>query len=160
MLVMPACVAFFRHAAPESGSRLTIMRTLTPSLIIESQIVPNLAVSPPAFWMSEPTPAALKAASRLGRSLFSQRGDVVVSGRITPTVPLVAPLEPPAAGELLSLLPQAVSASVHSAPRAARLAHFDVAIDISLFPARTCLARSHLLVATFTPYVVGHNITG
>src|SRR6476469_3914961 len=113
MLVMPAAVAFFMHAAPDSGSRLTIMRTLTPSLIIESQMVPNLAVSPPAFWMSEPTPAALNAASRLGRSLFSQRGDVVVSGRITPTVPLsVEPLDPPAAGVLLLLPPHAVSANV------------------------------------------------
>jgi hypothetical protein len=66
--------------------------------------------------------------------LFSQRGDVVVSGRITPTVPLLAALEPPlAAGELLLLLPQAVSASVHNAPTAARLAHFDVAIDYPSF---------------------------
>src|SRR5436190_11464041 len=120
MLVIPAAVAFLRHAAPDSGSRLTIMRTLTPSLIIESQIVPNLAVSPPAFWMSEPTPAALNAAVRLGRSLFSHRGEVVVSGRITPTVPLlVLVLDPPALGVLLLLLPHAVSASVAAAPRAA-----------------------------------------
>src|SRR5215203_1980845 len=104
MLVMPAAVAFFRQAAPESESRLTIIRTLTPSLIIESQIVPNLAVSPPAFWMSEPTPAALKAASRLGRSLFSQRGDVVASGRMTPTVPVAPdPEDPSEDASLLSL---------------------------------------------------------
>src|SRR4051794_24096194 len=148
MLVIPAAVAFLRHAAPDSGSRLTIMRTLTPSLIIESQIVPNFAVSPPAFWMSEPTPAALNAASRLGRSLFSQRGDVVVSGRITPTVPLVAPLEPPELAELLLLPPQAVSASVNTAPTAARLAHFDVAIDFPSFhsdvPSATTPACDHL----------------
>src|SRR3954447_11871703 len=133
MLLIPAAVAFFRQAAPDSGSRLTIMRTLTPSLIIESQMVPNLAVSPPAFWMSEPTPAALNAASRLGRSLFSQRGEVVASGRITPTVPLEAPPDGLPLAVLLSLPPQAVSARVHSAPTATRLAHFDVAIDFPSF---------------------------
>src|ERR1044072_596013 len=104
MLTMPASVAFFRHAAPESGSRLTIMRTLTPSLIIESQIVPNLLVSPPAFWMSDSTPAASNALVRLGRSLFSQRGEVVASGRMTPTLPLDPPSFPPVV-LLLSLLP-------------------------------------------------------
>src|SRR3954462_7937227 len=131
MLVMPAWVAFFRQAEPESGSRLTIIRTLTPSLIIESQIVPNFAVSPPAFWMSEPMPASLNALVRLGRWLFSQGGEVVASGRITPTLPpLVEPLlDPPVALLLLSLLPHAESASVAAAARAARPIHFAVAID-------------------------------
>src|SRR4029078_12986851 len=45
--------------------------------------------------MSAETPAALNAASRLGRSLASQRGEVVVSGRITPTS--VPPPPPPLA---------------------------------------------------------------
>src|SRR4051794_1907555 len=102
MLTMPAVPAFLRQAAPESESRLTIIRTLTPSLIIESQIVPNLAVSPPAFWMSDSMPASLKAFVRLGRSLPSHRGDVVASGRITPTLPLLLLPLPP---EDLSLLP-------------------------------------------------------
>jgi hypothetical protein len=39
----------------------------------------------------------------------------------------------PALALLLSLPPQAVSARVHSAPTAARLAHFDVAIDFPSF---------------------------
>ena len=67
---------------------------------------------------------------------------------------------PPALAALLLLPPQAVSASVHSAPTAARLAHFDVAIDFPSFLLGRALPRSHLLVTTFTPYVVGHNITG
>src|SRR5690242_20985805 len=102
MLTMPAAAAFLRQAAPELESRLTIIRTLTPSLIIESQIVPNLVVSPPAFWMSEPMPASSKAFFRLGRSLPSQRGEVVASGRITPTFPPLLLLLPPEG--VLSLL--------------------------------------------------------
>jgi hypothetical protein len=45
---------------------------------------------------------------------------------------LLDPLDPPEVGELLLLLPQAVNASVHTTPTAARLAHFDVAIDSPL----------------------------
>src|SRR3954454_13222757 len=93
MLLMPAAAAFFRHAPPESESRFTIISTCTPPLIMLSQIVPNLALSPPAFWMSDSIPASSKAFLRLGRSLDSQRGEVVASGRITPTLPV--DLEPP-----------------------------------------------------------------
>src|SRR3954453_8315477 len=85
MLLIPAAVAFLRQALPESESRLTIIRTWLPLLIMRSQIVPSLALSPPAFWMSDWMPAASKAFLRLGRSLASQRGEVVASGRITPT---------------------------------------------------------------------------
>src|SRR3954447_12639717 len=109
MLGIPAAVAFLRHAAPDSGSRLTIMRTLTPSLIIESQIVPNFAVSPPAFWMSDSMPASSNAFVRLGRSLPSQRGDVVASGRITPTLPLAFLLPEEGLSLLLSSLPHAAT---------------------------------------------------
>src|SRR4051794_12688797 len=75
-------------AAAEGESRLTINRTLTPSLSIWSAIVANFALSPLAFWMSDCTPAALKALARNGRSAFSQRADDWVSGRITPTLAL------------------------------------------------------------------------
>src|SRR5690349_14402407 len=95
MLLMPAAVAFFRHALPESLSRLTIIRTWTPLLIMLSQMLPNLALSPPAFWMSDWIPASSNAFLRLGRSLASHRGDVVASGRITPTFFSLEPLEPP-----------------------------------------------------------------
>ena len=37
MLAMPASLAFCSQAAPLSESRLTIISTLTPWLIIESQ---------------------------------------------------------------------------------------------------------------------------
>src|SRR3954452_16743209 len=123
MLTMPAVLAFFRQAAPESESRLTIIRTLTPSLIMESQMVPNLAVSPPAFWMSDWIPASVKAFVRLGRSLPSQRGDVVASGRITPTLPdalePVVPLLPALGLSLLLLLPHAAAPNRSSALAAA-----------------------------------------
>src|SRR4051812_31491402 len=95
MLLMPAAVAFFRHAPPESLSRLTIIRTCTPPLIMLSQIVPNFDLSPPAFWMSDLMPASSKAFLRLGRSLPSQRGEVVASGRITPTFFSLDPELPP-----------------------------------------------------------------
>src|SRR3954463_13291810 len=95
MLLTPAAAAFLRHAPPESESRLTIMMTATPSLIMASQIVPNLALSPPAFWMSDLRPASVNALVRLGRSLASHRGEVVASGRITPTVLALVPPPPP-----------------------------------------------------------------
>ena len=92
MLWMPASAAFFRQALPDSEPRLTIIRTWTPSLIMPSQMLPNFAVSPSAFWMSDSMPAASKAACRLVRSLASHRGEVVASGRITPTFPVALPL--------------------------------------------------------------------
>src|SRR5664279_3928246 len=112
MVLTPAVCAFFRHAVPDSESRLTIIRTLTPLLIIPSQIVPNLDLSPPAFWMSGVRPAFFRAAVSCGRSWDSHRGDVDASGRITPTLPLAGLLEPLAPLELLLLsleLPQAAS---------------------------------------------------
>ena len=92
MLWMPASAAFFRQAAPDSESRLTIISTWTPLLIMPSQIVPNLATSPSAFWMSDSMPASSKACCSDGRSLASHRGEVVESGRITPTLPALSPL--------------------------------------------------------------------
>ena len=91
------------------------MMTATPSLIMESQIVPNLALSPPAFWMLDLRPASVNALVRLGRSLASQRGEVVASGRITPTVLAVAPPLVLLADELLLFeLPQAASVSART----------------------------------------------
>src|SRR6187401_1830132 len=111
MVLTPAACAFFRHAVPESLSRLTIIRTFTPPLIMLSQIVPNLDLSPFAFWMSDCRPALSNAALSSGRSLDSQRGEVEASGRITPTFPLELPFPPPEPPpELpLSLPPQAAS---------------------------------------------------
>src|SRR5665647_488523 len=114
MLWIPAAAAFLRHAPPESESRLTIMMTATPSLIMASQIVPNLALSPPAFWMSDLRPASVNALVRLGRSLASQRGEVVASGRITPTVLAFAVLLLPPDEPLLVELPQAAITSTRA----------------------------------------------
>ncbi len=88
-----------------------------PSPIMLSHSWPNLAVSPWAFWMSDLRPAASNAFCRFGRSWLSQRGEVVASGRITPTS--VPPLEPPSPALLLlllSLLPHAASAPNASTP--------------------------------------------
>src|SRR3954454_16380135 len=87
--------------------------------------------------MSDCSPAALNACLSNGRSLFSQRGDVVASGRITPTFPLallwllvlLPPDEPP-------LLPHAVAASPATASAATRpsLAFLIAFSSISLLP--------------------------
>ena len=117
MLWIPASFAFLRQAAPDSESRLTIIRTETPSLIMESQVLPNLATSPSALVMIDSMPASSNAFFRLGRSLASQRGEVTASGRITPTFLAASPPSPPLS--LLSL-PHAERDSAPSTPTAAR----------------------------------------
>ncbi|CAB4949689.1 unannotated protein [freshwater metagenome] len=52
MLLIPAAVAFFSHAAPLAESMLTIMSTSTFSAIMASQIELNFVASFVAFWMS------------------------------------------------------------------------------------------------------------
>src|SRR5215207_9047242 len=91
----PCDLALSSTALPVPESRLTIISTLAPPVIIWSAIVWNWVLSPWAFWMSYSTPAALKACSRSGLSLFSQRADDLVSGRMTPTLGVLPP--PPAA---------------------------------------------------------------
>src|SRR5919199_1771463 len=121
---MPAFLALVSTSAPDAGSRLTIMRTLTPSLIIESAMVANLFLSPRAFWMSALTPAAVNACCRYGLSNDSQRADDCVSGRITPTwapPPPAALLELPPAPPVLvddDPLPELPQAARPSSPAA------------------------------------------
>src|SRR4051795_4298488 len=92
MVGMPACLALSSTALPVPLSRLTIMRTLTPLVIIWSAMVWNWVLSPWAFCTSASTPAALNASSRYLRSAVSQRADDLVSGRMTPIFPaLVLP---------------------------------------------------------------------
>src|SRR3954447_13306206 len=81
---MPCVLAFSRTALPEPESRLTIMRTLTPLVIIWSAMVWNWVLSPWAFCTSASTPAASNASSRYFRSAVSQRAEDLVSGRMTP----------------------------------------------------------------------------
>src|SRR3954453_6365325 len=125
IVLMPAFLALVSTWAPEALSRFVMMRTLTPSWIIESAMVANLFLSPRAFWMSALTPAASNACCRYGLSNDSHRCDDCVSGRITPTC---AP--PPAADEelppalpgleplLLLGLPQAERPRAPTAPMA------------------------------------------
>src|SRR3954451_2104969 len=155
MLWMPALAAFFRQAPAESESRVTIMRTATPSLIIASQMVPNLVLSPPAFWMSDWKPASVNAFCRLGRSLASQRGEVVVSGRITPIfLPLVLPPVDPEPEPPPLLLPQAAMPSTRAAAATIGSArHF--LPELIDRPFAVAVA-----VTTITPYVVLCNIAG
>src|SRR4051794_4599108 len=114
MTLMPwACAAsthFFGLAASMSTSRMT----LTFSPIMAWQICSHLLASPSAFWMVSVRPAALNALSSDGRSLFSQRFEVIVSGRITPTLPdAVAPPVAAAVGaELGALVAAAVGAAL------------------------------------------------
>src|SRR3954468_4157914 len=109
-------------AAPDALSRLTMARTVTPPVIICWAMVCIFWASFCAFWMSNLTPAALKAFSRFGRSALSQRGEEVVSGRITPILPEAwPPLEPLLPPLPLSLLPQAVAPTRRAAERAVRV---------------------------------------
>src|SRR6478735_4642061 len=159
MLWTPASAAFDRHALPDSESRLTIMMTVTPSLIMLSQISPNFATSPPALSMIDSTPASSNAAFRLGRSLASHRGEVVSSGRITPTLPS-AFASPPASpslppSESLPHAARAPNASTPTATRDAKRAPLFLTIS-STSMVRINRDRRHVIAVT--AYVVRHNI--
>src|SRR5215217_466572 len=122
----PCSLALLMTAAALGESRLTIRSTLAPALSIWSAIVANFALSPLAFWISDSTPAALNASPRYLRSAVSQRADDAASGRITPTLALlagvlVAPPPPPLVDG--SSLPHATTlnarvAATATAPRA------------------------------------------
>src|SRR6476661_6261464 len=103
MVDTPCFLACFSIAAPDALSRLTIASTVTPPVIICWAMVCIFCASFWAFWMSYLTPAALNADSSFGRSWLSQRGEDVVSGRMTPTFPEALP--PPLLLLLLLLLP-------------------------------------------------------
>src|SRR3954453_19293231 len=118
MTGMLAALAFLITAAPESESRLTISMALTPSLIMPSAMLWNLATSPPAFWMSDWVPAASNAALSSGRSAVSHRAEDAESGGMPPPFPPGAALWAArlAAAELVGVdnvalleLPQAAS---------------------------------------------------
>src|SRR5438876_194644 len=107
MVATPWLAAFFSTAAPVWSSRLTIIRTFAPLVIIWSAMVWNAVLSPWAFWMSYWTPAALNAAVSAGRSAVSQRAEDLLSGRITPIFAFLAFAL--LLDELLLELPQAVT---------------------------------------------------
>src|SRR4051794_10449568 len=93
MTLMPWAWAAVMQVFGDAGSMSTSSSTLTFSPIMAWQICSHLEASPPAFWMSDLRPASLKAFASDGRSLFSQRFEVTVSGRMTPIVPPPPALE-------------------------------------------------------------------
>src|SRR5690348_9323876 len=115
MVPMPAAFALSSTALPVPESRLTIMSTVTPLVIIWSAMVWNAALSPCAFWMLYCTPAALKAASRYGRSAVSHRTDDLLSGRMTPILGVFA------AGVLLLPVLHAAKPPIARRPTAANV---------------------------------------
>src|SRR5215207_8914497 len=123
MVATPCALALSSTALPVPESRLVIISTLAPLVIIWSAIVWNWVLSPWAFWMSDSTPAALKAASRSGLSAVSQRAEDLVSGRMTPILGVLPP--PPAAAPLSPLSssppPQAARMRVSAATAAITL---------------------------------------
>src|SRR5215203_1181177 len=120
MVATPCDLALSSTALPVPESRLTIISTFAPLVIIWSAIVWNWVLSPWAFWMSYCTPAALKACSSSGLSAVSQRAEDLVSGRMTPTLGVLPP-PPEDVPPLSSLPPQAASMSVSAAMAAIRL---------------------------------------
>lgn len=68
-----------------------MIRALTPELMKPSARVVNFWASPWAFWMSASKPCAVRAACSIGLSKASQRAELAVSGRMTPTLPLAPP---------------------------------------------------------------------
>ena len=120
MVATPCDLALSSTALPVPESRLTIIRTLTPLVIIWSAMVWNAVLSFCAFWMSDSTPAASNAALRYLRSAPSQRAEDLLSGRITPIFGFLA-LEPPASSEEPPLSPQAAMLPVARRPTAAKV---------------------------------------
>ncbi len=99
-----------------------MIRTLTFSEIMPSAMVWNWVASPWAFCMSYLMPAASKAAFRYFGSSVPQRCELLVSGRMIPTLPaavLPLPLLPEPLLLLLSL-PQAATLPTARRPTAAR----------------------------------------
>src|SRR6266566_6344480 len=107
MVVMPLPVASFSIAAPEPESRLTIVRTLTPSFSMLSAMVFIFAESPPAFWMSQLRLTFLHSAAIACGSELTQRAEDCVSGMMKPTfapLPSGAPPDADDEAELAALV--------------------------------------------------------
>src|ERR1044072_7251906 len=126
MVGMPWALAFCATVPPISLLMAAMIRTLTPSLIMPAASLLNFCTSPCVFWMSGARPSAFRAASSIGLAKPSQRAEVAVSGRITPTgMPpedwsaelSPPPLPPPESSELA---PHADRARVRPMPAARR----------------------------------------
>jgi hypothetical protein len=85
MVGMLRDLALASTALPLTASRLAMISTRTPLLIMSSPMLTNASRLPSAFLISTGTPAASNAAFRYFGSSVTQRCALFVSGRITPT---------------------------------------------------------------------------
>src|ERR1700722_1144654 len=91
----PFCSASFAIATPVGPSSGHTIRTLAPRLMSAVAALSWVASMPCALSMrnwDEVNPASVNASLRYGASKSTHRVDDVVSGRITPTCRLLAPL--------------------------------------------------------------------
>src|SRR5690606_22343263 len=125
MVATPCDFALSSTALPVPLSRLVIISTVAPLVIIWSAIVWNWFLSPWAFWMSNSTPAAWNASVRYLRSAVSHRAEDLLSGRMTPILPGFAGADappPPSCAEVVPESdPQAVRPRDSAATPAARV---------------------------------------
>src|SRR3954467_3449266 len=96
---MPLLLASFSIAAPDALSRLTIMRTLTPSFSIPSAMVFMVVALPCAFWMLQLRLFFWQAAFSACGAGVTHRCEDLVSGRMMPTLVPLPSRVPPAAAE-------------------------------------------------------------
>src|SRR5215207_3797379 len=133
MVGMPCALAFAATAAPDSLVIDAMTSTLTPLEIMPSARVENFCSSPCAFWMSGARPSACMACWSSGLSKPSQRAELSVSGRITPTLMASAAgaaadcCPPPLLGAAV-FCPQAASTIVRPRPAAHTAAVLLVAV--------------------------------
>src|SRR3954452_5998751 len=88
MTLIPGAAGGCSTAAPDVGSVESMISTCTPSPIMLCAICWDFEVSPCAFWMSDWIPAASNPCFSSGASYRVYRVDDVVSGRMTPTLPV------------------------------------------------------------------------
>ncbi len=110
MVGMPGALALAATALPPSLLIEAMTSTFTPLEIIPSARAENFCSSPWAFWMSGSRTWDRMALSSSGLSNPSQRADVSVSGRMTPT------LIPSAGAALWPPLPELLALFCHTRP--------------------------------------------
>src|SRR3954453_203916 len=122
MTGMPWALALAATAAPDSLEIEAMTSTLTPLEIMPSARVANFCSSPWAFWMSALRPSACIAEVSSGLSKPSQRAELSVSGRITPTLgasAAAAGAEEAGAAGAAAFWPQAARVRARPSPAAA-----------------------------------------
>src|ERR1700716_3931395 len=161
MVGIPAAFAFAATAEPTSPLIAAMISTFTPWAIMPSASVENFWTSPWAFSMSTVKPCAVSAFWSIGLSKPSQRAEVAVSGRMTPTLPLAPPpagadtaeLEGPVPPGVELLAPQAVSTRLKPTMAATRVRVLVRILGPSGFCRRAAIrddrrSVAHMLLAT------------